>query len=139
LQRLQQVQQGHSTLLGVPHLAGANHKQFATQPQSSLLQQFNSQSSPVSPQVGLGPGVQSPAGATATSSSLQITMHQQSGQLSVGPKDTDAAHVKVEDQQQHQNPSDDLKTEPATNSGLSKNLMNEDDLKFSYAADTPVC
>eukprot|EP00268_Persea_americana_P006729 TRINITY_DN1241_c0_g3_i4.p1 TRINITY_DN1241_c0_g3~~TRINITY_DN1241_c0_g3_i4.p1 ORF type:complete len:912 (-),score=220.90 TRINITY_DN1241_c0_g3_i4:1250-3985(-) len=137
LQRLQQVQQGHSTLLGVPHLAGANHKQFATQPQSSLLQQFNSQSSPVSPQVGLGPGVQSPAGATATSSSLQITMHQQSGQLSVGPKDTDAAHVKVEDQQQHQNPSDDLKTEPATNSGLSKNLMNEDDLKFSYAADTP--
>ncbi|RWR80388.1 CCR4-Not complex component [Cinnamomum micranthum f. kanehirae] len=140
LQRLQQVQQGHSTLLGVPHLAGANHKQFATQPQSSLLQQFNSQSSSLSPQVGLGPGVQSPAGATVTSSSLQNTMHQQSGQhalLSVGPKDADAAHVKVEDQQQHQNPSDDLKTEPVTNSGLSKNLMNEDDLKFSYAADTP--
>lgn len=153
--------------------------------------QFNSQSSSLSPQLGLGPGIQSPASVAAvTSSSLQNTVHQQ-GQhalLSGGPKDagtsiwthktsclptlssifgflqflfylrtyillnslymtfflcyfcdSDAAHVKVEDQQQHQNPSDDLKTEPATNSGLSKNLMNDNDLKIPYAVDAPVC
>lgn len=40
LQRLQQVQQqGHSTLLNVPHLSGANHKQFPMQQHNSLLQQ----------------------------------------------------------------------------------------------------
>lgn len=39
LQRLQQVQQqGHSTLLSMPPLAGASHKQFSQQ-QNPLLQQ----------------------------------------------------------------------------------------------------
>eukprot|EP00262_Sarcandra_glabra_P009003 TRINITY_DN2297_c0_g1_i1.p1 TRINITY_DN2297_c0_g1~~TRINITY_DN2297_c0_g1_i1.p1 ORF type:complete len:861 (-),score=201.74 TRINITY_DN2297_c0_g1_i1:388-2970(-) len=139
LQRLQQVQQqGHSTLLGVPHLSGGNHKQF-TQQQNSLLQQFNSQSSSLSPQVGLGLGVQ-PQGLTAvTSSSLQQqnSMHQQSSQhalISAGSKDADVGHVKVEDQQQQQSPSDDMNAEPAISSGLTKNLVNEDDLKTPYTA-----
>ncbi|KAI3837830.1 hypothetical protein MKX03_029177, partial [Papaver bracteatum] len=52
LQRFQQVQQqGHSNLIGVPHLSGGN--QFFPQQQNTLLQQFNSQSQSLSPQVGL--------------------------------------------------------------------------------------
>lgn len=47
--------------------------------------------------------------------------------------------MKVEDQQQLQNPSDDVSVEPATGSGLNKNLMNEDDLKTPYSIDSPVC
>lgn len=40
LQRFQQVQQqGQSTMLGMPPLAGGNHKQFSSQPQNPLLQQ----------------------------------------------------------------------------------------------------
>lgn len=39
LQRLQQVQQGQSTMLGMPPLAGENHKQFSSQQHNSLLQQ----------------------------------------------------------------------------------------------------
>lgn len=40
LQRFQQVQQhGHSNLLGMPTLAGGNHKQFSAQQQNPLLQQ----------------------------------------------------------------------------------------------------
>ncbi|CAK9155283.1 unnamed protein product [Ilex paraguariensis] len=40
LQRFQQVQQqGQSTLLGMPPLAGGNHKQFSAQQQNTLLQQ----------------------------------------------------------------------------------------------------
>ncbi|RWR82163.1 general negative regulator of transcription subunit 3-like protein isoform X3 [Cinnamomum micranthum f. kanehirae] len=134
LQQVQQQQQGHSNLLGVSHLPGANHKQFPTQ------QQFNSQSSSLSPQVGLGLGVQSSVGLTAvTSSSLQqqSAIHQQSAQhvlMSAGPRDADAAQVKIEDQQQQHNSSDDVNTELATNPELNKILMNEDDLKTSYMA-----
>ncbi|XP_058105837.1 uncharacterized protein LOC131249218 isoform X3 [Magnolia sinica] len=113
LQRLQQVQQqGHSY----------------------LPLQLNSQSSSLSHQVGLGLGAQSPMGLNAvTSSSLQLqnAMHQQSAQHA------DTGNVKVEDQQQQQNSSDDLNVESATSTGLNKNLMNEDDLKSPYAVDTP--
>nr|KYP63772.1 CCR4-NOT transcription complex subunit 3 [Cajanus cajan] len=39
LQKYQQVQQGHSTLLNMPSLVGGNHKQFSAQQQNPLLQQ----------------------------------------------------------------------------------------------------
>lgn len=142
LQRLQQVQQQtQSTILGMPPLSGGNHKQFSAQQQNPLLQQFNSQSSSVSPQVGLGVGVQAPGLNTVTSAAIQQqpgSIHQQSNQqalLSTGPKDADVGHVKAEDQQQQQNVSDDSTMESAPSS-LGKNLMNEDDLKASYAMDT---
>lgn len=142
LQRLQQVQQQtQSTILGMPPLSGGNHKQFSAQQQNPLLQQFNSQSSSVSPQVGLGLGVQAPGLNTATSAAIQQqpgSIHQQSNQqalLSTGPKDADVGHVKAEDQQQQQNVSDDSTMESAPSS-LGKNLMNEDDLKAPYAMDT---
>lgn len=142
LQRLQQVQQQtQSTILGMPPLSGGNHKQFSAQQQNPLLQQFNSQSSSVSPQVGLGLGVQAPGLNTVTSAAIQQqpgSIHQQSNQqalLSTGPKDADVGHVKAEDQQQQQNVSDDSTMESAPSS-LGKNLMNEDDLKASYAMDT---
>ena len=44
----------------------------------------------------------------------------------------DAAQVKIEDQQQQHNSSDDVNTELATNPELNKILMNEEDLKTSY-------
>lgn len=142
LQRLQQVQQQtQSTILGMAPLSGGNHKQFSAQQQNPLLQQFNSQSSSVSPQVGLGLGVQAPGLNTATSAAIQQqpgSIHQQSNQqalLSTGPKDADVGHVKAEDQQQQQNVSDDSTMESAPSS-LGKNLMNEDDLKAPYAMDT---
>ncbi|XP_021898160.1 uncharacterized protein LOC110814886 [Carica papaya] len=93
LQRFQQVQQqGHSTLLGIPTLAGGNHKQFSAQQPNPLLQQFNSQSSPVS-QAGLGIGVQPPGLNAVSSGSMQQqsnSIHQQSSPqalMSSGPKD----------------------------------------------------
>lgn len=142
LQRLQQVQQQtQSTILGMPPLSGGNHKQFSAQQQNPLLQQFNSQSSSVSPQAGLGLGVQAPGLNTVTSAAIQQqpgSIHQQSNQqalLSTGPKDADVGHVKAEDQQQQQNVSDDSTMESAPSS-LGKNIMNEDDLKASYAMDT---
>ena len=39
LQRFQQVQQGQSTMLGMPPLSGVNHKQFSSQQQNPLMQQ----------------------------------------------------------------------------------------------------
>ncbi|OVA16419.1 CCR4-Not complex component [Macleaya cordata] len=142
LQRFQQVQQqGNSNLLGVPHLSGG--KQFSTQQQNSLLQQFNSQSTSLSPQVGLGLGVQASGLNSVTSASLQQqnSLHQQQSSqhtsMSTGSKDSDVSHVKVEDQPQQQNPSDDSSMEPPMSSGLNKSLMNEDDLKAPYAVDAP--
>ncbi|XP_070680343.1 uncharacterized protein [Malus domestica] len=141
LQRLQQVQQqGHSTILGMPPLAGGNHKQFSAQ-QNPLLQQFNPQNSSVSSQAGPGLGVQPPGLGTVAPTTLQQqlnSIHQQSNQqalMSVGPKETDVSHPKVEEQQQQQNIPDES-TADSTSSGLVKNLMNEDDLKASYAVDS---
>ncbi|KAI5330629.1 PREDICTED: general negative regulator [Prunus dulcis] len=142
LQRLQQVQQGHSTILGMPPLAGGNHKQFSGQQQNPLLQQFNSQNSSVSSQAGLGVGVQAPGLGTVAPTTLQQqlnSIHQQSNQqalMSSGPKEADVGHPKVEDQQQQQNTPDDSTVDSTPVSGLVKNLINEDDLKASYAIDS---
>lgn len=138
LQRLQQVQQ-QGTLLGMPSLAAGNHKQFSAQQQNPLLQQFNSQSSSFSPQVGLGLGAQ-PSGNSVSPSSLQQqqpnSVPQQSSQqpLISGLKDTD---VKVEEQQQQQNSSDDPAADSAASSVLAKNLANEDDSKTPTVVETP--
>ncbi|KAL3533385.1 hypothetical protein ACH5RR_006906, partial [Cinchona calisaya] len=142
LQRFQQVQQGQSNLLGLPLAGGGNHKQFSAQ-QNSLLQQFNSQSSSVSPQLGLGVGVQ-PAGVNnvTSSASLQqqpIVIHQSSNQqtnILAGSRDADAGLAKVEELHQQPAVSEDS-SESVANSGLMKNLMNEDDMKASSALDPP--
>nr|XP_009791157.1 PREDICTED: general negative regulator of transcription subunit 3 isoform X1 [Nicotiana sylvestris] len=129
LQRFQQVQQqGQSNLLGIPPLSGGNLKQFSSQQQNPLLPQFNSQSSSVSPQLGLGVGVQaSSINSVASSASLQ----QQ-------PVVADAGHSKVEDLQQQQTLPEDSSTDSAANPGPGKNLLNEDDMKASYGLDTPM-
>ncbi|KAL3534805.1 hypothetical protein ACH5RR_003266, partial [Cinchona calisaya] len=109
LQRFQQVQQGQSNLLGLP-LSGGNHKQFSTQQQNSLLQQ------------------QQP-----------ISIHQSSNQQTqvlAGSRDADAGHAKVEELHQQHAVSEDC-SESVGNSGLVKNLINEDDIKASYALDPP--
>ncbi|KAA8519055.1 hypothetical protein F0562_016171 [Nyssa sinensis] len=140
LHRLQQVQQqGQSNLLGMPPLAGGNHKQFSSQQQNQHLQQFNSQSLSGSPQVGLGLGVQTAGLNTATSTQQPNSILQQSTQqalIPTGPKDAEVSHTKAEDMQQQRTLSDDLATESAPNSGVGKNLMNEADLKASYTLDT---
>uniref|UniRef100_A0ACD6A7E9 Uncharacterized protein n=1 Tax=Avena sativa TaxID=4498 RepID=A0ACD6A7E9_AVESA len=59
-QRLQQAQQQHGNLLNASPVSGINQKQISTQQPNSLLQQFNSQNSSISSQVGLGLGVQGP-------------------------------------------------------------------------------
>lgn len=139
LQRLQQVQQqGHSTLLGMPPLAGGNHKQFSAQ-QNPLLQQFNSQSSSVSPQANLGLGVQAPGLNTVTSTAIQQpnSIHQPTSPqvvMSTAAKDADISKVE---EQQPQNLPDDSTAESVSTSGLSKNLVNEDELKTPYTMDTP--
>ncbi|XVF31225.1 hypothetical protein REPUB_Repub16aG0127300 [Reevesia pubescens] len=143
LQRLQQVQQqGHSNLLNMPPLAGGNHKQFSAQQQNPLMQQFNSQSSSLSIQPGLGLGGQAAGLNNVTSASLQQqpnSILQQSSQQALAtsvPKDTDVGNVKVEEQQP-QNLPDDSSSEAVPTSGLAKNLMNEDDMKAPYAMDSP--
>ncbi|XP_021620466.1 general negative regulator of transcription subunit 3 isoform X3 [Manihot esculenta] len=144
LQRLQQVQQqGHSTLLGMPPLSGGNHKQFSAQQNPLLHQQLNSQSSSVSSQASLGLGVQAPGLNTVTSSALQQpnSFHQQSSQqvvISNNAKDADIGHLKAEEQQQQPlNLPDDSLPESAATSGLSKNLVHEDELKTPYTMDAP--
>ncbi|PPR80724.1 hypothetical protein GOBAR_AA39990 [Gossypium barbadense] len=141
LQRLQQVQQqGHSNLLGVPPLAGGNLKQFSAQ-QGPLMQQFNSQSSSLSLQSGLGLGGQAPGFNSVTAASLQQQqnpMQQQSSQQALAtsvPKDGDVGNAKVEEQQPHNLP-DDSSSEAVPTSGLAKNLMNEDEMKTQYAIDS---
>ncbi|XP_022745693.1 general negative regulator of transcription subunit 3-like isoform X2 [Durio zibethinus] len=143
LQRLQQVQQqGHSNLLSMPSLAGGNHKQFSAQQQNPLMQQFNSQSSSLSIQPGLGLGGQAQSLNSVASASLQQqpnSIQQQSSQQALAisvPKDADVGHAKVEEQQP-QNLPDDSSSEAVSTSGIAKNLMNEDDMKTPYAIDSP--
>ncbi|KAI5659708.1 hypothetical protein M9H77_28501 [Catharanthus roseus] len=142
LQRFQQVQQQQqSNLLGIP-LAGGN-KQFSAQQQNPLLQQFNSQSSSATPQLGLGVGVQSAGLNNITSSaSMQqqpISIHQSSNppaQMLAGSRDAEATHTKGEELQPTVLP-EDPSSESAQNSGLGKNLTSDDDMKGSYALDSP--
>ncbi|XP_039130330.1 CCR4-NOT transcription complex subunit 3 isoform X1 [Dioscorea cayenensis subsp. rotundata] len=132
LQKLQQVQQqGHSNLLGAPILPGASHKQFTAQQQNSLLQQFNSQS-PLSPQMGLGLGVQSSGLSTVVSSpqQQQSPIHQQSTQH---PLISSVSKDAVEEQQQLQSFPDDMTTESGSSSALNK-IINDDDLKTPFMA-----
>lgn len=50
----------------------------------------------------------------------------------------DSGLTKVEELQEEQAISEDSAAESGSNSGLGKNLMQEDDLKPSYALDAPV-
>ncbi|CAI0432741.1 unnamed protein product [Linum tenue] len=139
LQRFQQVQQGHSNLLGMPPLPGGSHKQFPTQ-QNPLLQQYNSQSSSLSSQATLGLSVQAPGLSNATPTTLQQSnsIHQQSSQPVVAPnaiRDSDAGHMKLEEQQQSLNLTDDLASESAATTGLGKSLISEDELKAPHPMD----
>ncbi|KAL8147127.1 hypothetical protein AgCh_004733 [Apium graveolens] len=141
LQRFQQVQQqGQSTMLGMPPLTGENHKQFSSQQNNPLLQQ----SSTALPQAGLGLGIQAPGLNAVTSASLQqqsnSTLQQQSSQqgtMLTSHKDSDVGYTKVEELQHQQSFSDDLAAESSPRTSVVKNLMNEDDIKASYALDTP--
>ncbi|KAL7092714.1 hypothetical protein ACP275_11G000200 [Erythranthe tilingii] len=142
LQRFQQVQQqGQTNVLGMPPLAGG--KQYSAQQQNLLLQQFNAQSSSISPQLGMGIGVQtSGLSSVATSASLQpqpSAIHQSSNQqavISSTSKDAETSLTKVEELQQQQPLTEDLAPDYSSNSGLGKSLVQEDELKTSHALDT---
>ncbi|KAL5219071.1 hypothetical protein ABZP36_019755 [Zizania latifolia] len=102
LQRLQQAQQ-QSSLLNISHITGINQKQFPSQQLNPLLQQFNSQSSSISSQAGVGLGqVQGP----------------------------DAGHTRSEDQQQ--NFGEDVSVESVATTGANKNT-SEDDTKIPFS------
>ncbi|KAM7250158.1 hypothetical protein ACFE04_022041 [Oxalis oulophora] len=139
LQKLQLVQQqNQNNHLGMPSLAGGNHKQFSAQQQTSLLQQFNSQSSAFSPQAGSGLGLQSPVLNAVSSAGLQQqpnSIHQT--MMSSAVKDSEVGHTKVDEQQQQQNLPDDSNSESASNSALGKNLT-EENLKALHAVDNLV-
>ncbi|KAH6807131.1 transcription regulator NOT2/NOT3/NOT5 family protein [Perilla frutescens var. frutescens] len=144
LQRFQQVQlQGQTNLLGMPPLAGG--KQYSAQQQNLLLQQFNAQSSSISPQLGLGVGSQaSGLNSVTASASLQpqpSAVHQPTNQQTITsstPKDAETVLSKVEEMQQQQSLTEDSSAESAVNSGLGKTLVPEDELKSSYALDNAV-
>lgn len=126
LQRFQQVQQqGQSNLLGVPPFSGGNLKQFSSQQQNPLLPQFNSQSSSVSPQLGLGVGAQA-VGINNIASSA--SMQQQ----------PDVGIAKTDELQQQQILPEDSSADSSANAGLGKGVLNEDDMKASYGLDTPM-
>lgn len=126
LQRFQQVQQqGQSNLLGVPPFTGGNLKQFSSQQQNPLLPQFNSQSSSVSPQLGLGVGAQAVGiNNIASSASMQLQ--------------PDVGIAKVDELQPQQILPEDSSADSSANAGLGKSLLNEDDMKASYGLDTPM-
>ncbi|XP_047970885.1 general negative regulator of transcription subunit 3-like isoform X3 [Salvia hispanica] len=141
LQRFQQVQlHGQNNLLGIPSIAGG--KQYSAQQQNLLLQQFNAQSSSVTPQLGLGVGVQtSGINSVTTSASVQpqpSAIHQPTNQqtfISSTPKDAETVPNKVEEIQQQQSLTEDSAADSAVNSGLGKNLVAEDELKSPYALE----
>ncbi|KAL7083069.1 hypothetical protein ACP275_14G139600 [Erythranthe tilingii] len=142
LQRFQQVQQqGQTNLLGMPPLAGG--KQYSAQQQNLLIQQFNAQSSSISPQLGMGIGVQTSGHSSVTTpASLQSqpsAIHQASNQqtvISSISKDAETSLTKVEELRQQQPFTEDSAADSSSNSGLGKSLVQEDELKASYALDT---
>ncbi|CAH8271481.1 unnamed protein product [Arabidopsis lyrata] len=125
LQRLQQVQQGHGNLLGMPSLSGGNEKQFSSQQQNPLLQQ----SSAISPHGSLGIGVQAPGFNVMSSASLQQQSNAMSQQLGQQPSVADLDHVRNDDQPQQNLPDD------SASITASKTIQNEDDSKVLF--DTP--
>ncbi|KAG8390764.1 hypothetical protein BUALT_Bualt01G0117400 [Buddleja alternifolia] len=141
LQRYQQVQQqGQTNLLAMPPLAGG--KQYSSQQQSSLLQQFNAQSSSISPHLEIGVQA-SGLNSVATPASLQhqpsAINHPSNQQMMIATsKDSETGLAKVEEFQQQQSLTEDSSADSSSNSGLGKNLMQEDELKASYALDTDV-
>ncbi|XP_048138936.1 CCR4-NOT transcription complex subunit 3-like [Rhodamnia argentea] len=142
LQRFQQMQQqGHSVVLGMPFLAGGNQKQFSARQQGPPLQQFNSQSSSISPQVSVGIGLQMPGLNTVSDLALQRqlgSIHQQFSQLSLalsGPRDSEVSNGKILEQPGEQNLPNYSGADSAVRSGVGKNTMNEDDLVFPQASD----
>ncbi|XP_027359293.1 CCR4-NOT transcription complex subunit 3-like isoform X5 [Abrus precatorius] len=104
---------------------------------------LNSQSSSVTSQSGVGLGVQSLALSGIASTTLSQppnSVHSPSSQqllLSVVSKDADVGNSKVEELQQQQIFPDDSGTETTSSTGIGKNFMNEDELKSTYAADSP--
>ncbi|KAL5122807.1 CCR4-NOT transcription complex subunit 3 [Glycine soja] len=143
LQKLQQVQQqGQSALLNMPSFVGGNSKQFSAQQQNPLLQQFNSQGSSVASQSSVGLGVQSPGLSGIASTSLPQppnSVHSPSSQQSlllVVSKDADVGNSKVDEPQLQIFP-DDSGTESTASTGIGKNFVNEDELKSTYAVDSP--
>ncbi|XP_076927934.1 general negative regulator of transcription subunit 3-like isoform X1 [Bidens hawaiensis] len=140
LQRFQQVQQqtqNNNTLLNMPPISG-NHKQFSGQ-QSPLLQQFNSQSSTVLPQGGLG-GALSAGSNNVTSAQQPSLIHLQAGQqtfMPAGSKDVEIGNAKTDDMEQQQSLVDDS-ADPAQTAEPNKNAANEEDSKASYALDSKV-
>ncbi|KAG4380318.1 hypothetical protein AAZX31_16G137400 [Glycine max] len=143
LQKLQQVQQqGQSAILNMPSFVAGNPKQFSAQQQNPLLQQFNSQGSSVASQSGVGLGVQSPGLSGIASTSLPQppnSVHSPSSQQSlllVVSKDADVGNSKGDEPQQQIFP-DDSGTESTASNGIGKNFVNEDELKSTYAVDSP--
>jgi CCR4-NOT transcription complex subunit 3 len=144
LQKYTQVQQqgGQSPLLGMPPLSGA-HKHFTAQQQTPLLQQFNAQSSVITPQIGMAAGAQPPGLNNIAAANIQQqqqpnSIHQQSSQIiPAGPKGVEAGLTKVEELQQQQSMPDELAKEASSSASVGKNPMNDDDIKPSYVLDTP--
>ncbi|CAN1765409.1 CCR4-NOT transcription complex subunit 3 [Linum perenne] len=130
LQRFQQVQQGHGNLLGMPSLPGGAHKQFPTQQNPLLQQQYNSQNSSLSSQATLGLSAQAPGFNNPTSATLQqpSSIHQQSSQ-------PDAGHSKIDEQQPSQHLPDDSASESAPMAGLGMGLTGDDELKAPHTTD----
>nr|ABF97930.1 Not1 N-terminal domain, CCR4-Not complex component family protein, expressed [Oryza sativa Japonica Group] len=102
LQRLQQVQQ-QGSLLNVSHITGISQKQFPSQQPNPLLQQFNSQSSSISSQAGIGLG------------QVQVP---------------ESGHTKSEEQQQSF--AEDVSVESVATAGANKH-MSEDDTKIPFS------
>ncbi|XP_052147846.1 general negative regulator of transcription subunit 3 isoform X2 [Oryza glaberrima] len=102
LQRLQQVQQ-QGSLLNVSHITGISQKQFPSQQPNPLLQQFNSQSSSISSQAGIGLG------------QVQVP---------------ESGHTKSEEQQQ--SVAEDVSVESVATAGANKH-MSEDDTKIPFS------
>ncbi|KAK9062387.1 hypothetical protein SSX86_019573 [Deinandra increscens subsp. villosa] len=139
LQRFQQVQQQSqsNTLLNMPPISGGNHKQFSAQ-QNPLLQQFNSQSSTVLPQGGLGGALSAGLNNVTSAQQQPSLIHLQPGQqpfMSAGSKDTEIGNAKVDEMEQQQSLSEDSAADPSQSAGLNKSAANEEDPKVSYALD----
>ncbi|ESQ41823.1 hypothetical protein EUTSA_v10012672mg [Eutrema salsugineum] len=123
LQRLQQVQQGHGNLVGIPSLSGGNEKQFSSQQQNPLLQQ----SSAISPHGSLG--IQAPGFNVMSPASLQQQSNAMTQQLGQQPSVADVDHARNDDQLQQNLPDD------STSITASKTIPNEDESRGLF--DTP--
>ncbi|XP_075510347.1 uncharacterized protein LOC142546488 isoform X2 [Primulina tabacum] len=141
LQRFQQVQQqGQTNILGMTSLTGG--KQYSAQQQNPLLTQFNAQSSSLSPQLGLGIGIQGSVlngVASSASQQPQSAIHQSVNQQIMIPttsREAESGLAKAEELLQQQPITEDSSVDSATNPGLGKSLVQEDEIKASHTLDT---